>query len=148
MYLAWYGGTSFGIEDNNNNVHEIAGVVGYNTDWDLAIIRTNAVTSLPSLSLGSLSTVQKGDQVVAIGSPLGLLNTVTSGVVSNVHNVEGNNIFQISAPLAPGSSGGVLLNMKGQVIGVTWMGIEGTDLNFVIPVDYLLPLYEPVKSMH
>lgn len=132
--------------DNDGNYIEVAGVVGYDIDMDLAILRAHVVTTLPAISLGRLSTVKKGDQVVAIGSPSGLLNTVSTGIVSNIHNVEGITLIQITAPLAPGSSGGVLLNMQGQAVGVTFMGIEATDLNFVIPIDYLLPLYDPIKN--
>ena len=141
------GGESFELMDNDGEIIEVTGVVAYDIDWDLAILRTPSVTSIPALTLGRLSTVKKGDQIVTIGSPLGLLNSVSTGIVSNIHFIEGVNLIQITAPLAPGSSGGPLLNLQGQVIGVTFMGIEGTDLNFVIPIDYLLPMYEPIKGM-
>src|SRR5439155_3723296 len=94
---------------------------------DLAVIKVNAPSSLlHPLSLADSSTVQVGDDVVAIGSPFGLEGTITSGIVSALHrditapnNFTITNTIQTDAAINHGNSGGVLLNMAGDVIGVT-----------------------------
>jgi putative serine protease PepD len=104
-----------------------AKVVDSDTSLDLALIKVNAPSSqLHPLSLDDSSTVQVGDAVVAIGSPFGLNETVTSGIVSAVHreitatnNATIQNAIQTDAAINHGNSGGPLLNAEGQVIGVT-----------------------------
>jgi S1-C subfamily serine protease len=103
-----------------------ATVVNSDTSLDLALIKVNAPSSqLHPLSLGDSSTVQVGDAVVAIGSPFGLNETVTSGIVSALHrdinatnNATIQNAIQTDAAINHGNSGGPLLNAEGQVIGV------------------------------
>src|SRR5262249_39744613 len=104
---------------------------------DLAVVRIDA-DGLPVLILGR-SEVHAGDPVVAIGHPLGLEDTVSSGLVSAVRRVnESLTVIQISAPIAPGSSGGPLFDDRGEVIGVaTALAARGQNLGFGMPVTYL-----------
>ena len=81
--------------------------------------------------------VSVGDQVIAIGNPLGLENTVSTGIISAIRNVEGIVYYQITAPLSKGNSGGPLFDDKGRVIGINTWGInDGQNLNFALPIDY------------
>ena len=101
-------------------------VLGSDASTDLAVIRVDAPASLLSpIALGDSSAVQVGDGVVAIGSPFGLEETVTSGIVSALHrqmtapnNFAINDSIQTDAAINHGNSGGPLLNTKGEVIGV------------------------------
>jgi putative serine protease PepD len=104
-----------------------ATVVGSDTGADLAVIRVQNVpqSELHPLAIGDSSAVQVGDSVIAIGSPFGLPNTVTAGIVSAVgRTINAPNQFtipnaiQTDAPINPGNSGGPLLNAAGQVIGL------------------------------
>ena len=103
-----------------------ARVLGSNTGADLAVIRVNVPSSaLHPLPFADTSTVHVGDGVIAIGSPFGLPNTVTSGIVSAVgRTISAPNQFTIAnaiqtdAPINPGNSGGPLINSNGQVIGL------------------------------
>jgi putative serine protease PepD len=103
-----------------------ATVVGTDSSTDLAVIKINAPASeLKPIALGDSSTVQVGDGVVAIGSPFGLAGTVTSGIVSALgRTIQAPNQFSIQgaiqtdAAINHGNSGGPLLNLRGQVIGV------------------------------
>ncbi len=103
-----------------------AKLVNSDVSLDLAVIKVDAPTSqLHPLSLGDSSDVQVGDAVVAIGSPFGLSETVTSGIISAVHreitatnNATIQNAIQTDAAINHGNSGGPLLNAQGQVIGV------------------------------
>jgi hypothetical protein len=108
---------------------------------DLAILRIRA-KDLPVLPLGDSGAVKPGEHVVAIGHPMGLGDTVSDGLVSAVRVLDPTvTLLQISAPIAPGSSGGPIFNERGEVIGVaTLYSAEGQNLNFGVPVSYLKPL--------
>jgi S1-C subfamily serine protease len=105
-------------------------IVGRDPYADIAIIKADGISRLPALTLGNSSSVAVGDPVIAVGSPLGLADTVTSGIVSAVDRpvqpgqTAGTtpqvffDAIQTDAPINPGNSGGPLVNAKGQVIGV------------------------------
>jgi S1-C subfamily serine protease len=103
-------------------------VVGRDPYSDLAVIKVMGIGGRPALTLGNSSSVEVGDPVIAVGSPLGLADTVTSGIVSAVNrpvqpgNTAGSpdyfDAIQTDAPINPGNSGGPLVNSRGQVIGV------------------------------
>ncbi|HEX6037011.1 surface-adhesin E family protein [Longimicrobium sp.] len=77
-----------------------------------------------------------GEEVVAIGAPEGLTNTVSNGIVSAYREVEGQRMMQITAPLSEGSSGGPVLNRRGEVVGVSVAIYQaGQNLNFAVPLD-------------
>jgi S1-C subfamily serine protease len=134
-------------------------LVGRDPYSDIAVLKVAGLTDLPALPLGNSASVEVGDPVIAIGSPLGLADTVTSGIISAVNrpvqpgsgNGSSPQVFydaiQTDAPINPGNSGGPLVNARGQVIGVDaaieTLGdnpITGTQggsigLGFAIPVD-------------
>lgn len=78
-----------------------------------------------------------GDKVYTIGSPYGLENTVSEGFVSGIREMDGMTLIQHTADTESGSSGGVLMDEYGYVIGVTSSGYEGTNLDFAIPIKYV-----------
>lgn len=78
-----------------------------------------------------------GDKVYAIGSPLGLENTVSEGIVSGIRTLNGITLIQHTADTDHGSSGGALLDEEGYIIGVTSSGYDGTNLDFAIPISYV-----------
>jgi len=74
-----------------------------------------------------------GEKIVTIGNPNGLINTVADGIVSNTRKQLNYTLIQITLPISHGSSGGALLNMEGELVGITSSGIEGGgDLNFAV----------------
>ncbi len=120
------------IEPSDGEVHvvysdgeeETAQIVGRTEDYDMAVLRVKRKGLVP-LVLADSSKIQVGDPVIAIGSPLGLDATVTTGIVSSVHRPLGGysgkafvDAIQTDAAINPGNSGGPLLNFKGEVIGV------------------------------
>src|SRR5512132_1079633 len=119
------GATSISVRFWNGKTYK-AEVVGSDPSTDLAVIKVDAPASvLTPLTLADSSTVSVGDPVVAIGSPFGLENTVTSGIVSALHrsmtspnNFSIDDSIQTDAAINHGNSGGPLLNGSGQVIGV------------------------------
>ena len=104
-------------------------VVGTDPSGDLAVVRAQGVSGLTPIAIGSSKDVKVGEQVVAIGSPLGMQGTVTNGIVSALNrpvaagdgsggNVSVIDAIQTDAAINPGNSGGALVNMNGELIGV------------------------------
>ena len=85
------------------------------------------------------SALMTGQTVYAIGSPYGLSNTISDGIISNAdRKLNDLDYIQISAPISPGSSGGALINEYGKVIGITCAGItDGENLNLAVPIKYI-----------
>ena len=89
--------------------------------------------------------VQVGETVYAVGNPRGLEGTFSDGIISSIRPVGTDKLIQITAPLFPGSSGGPVLNRRGEVIGVSVLTIrDGQNLNFAIPSNYLKGLLSKV----
>ncbi len=113
--------------------------------WDVALLRIEA-NNLPALDLGTgLETVSVGESVLAVGHPEGLEGTVSTGIVSAVRFDEDMEIhlIQTTAPISKGSSGGPLLNVYDEVIGInTHTYVRGQNLNFAVPVDFMHQLLD------
>ena len=114
---------------------------------DIAILSTATPHNLTLLQPGNSNTLQKGEKVVAIGSPLGLLNTVSTGVFSGYTNENGMDVLQFTASISSGSSGGALFNDKGEVLGITFASYEvGQNLNLAIPMTQVERIWNNRKS--
>jgi len=109
-------------------------------ELDIAVLRIpSADASQPILRLGSATQARAGQEVMALGSPLGLQNTVTRGIVSAVRQVGTLTLVQTDAAINPGNSGGPLLARSGEVIGITTMGIGSAvaqGLSFAVAIDH------------
>ncbi len=133
----------------NHSELPVVEIMGIDPERDLAIIRVEPRKPLPTLTLGDSDAVHAGDPVVAIGHPLGLEDTVSNGLVSAIREVDPSlTVLQISAPIAPGSSGGPLFNDKGEVIGVAAaISRQGQNLNFGLPIAYVKSLIKHPQPM-
>lgn len=125
----------------DGRLYNVVKIQAYDPDRDIAIFQLGRKTAggieepkaLPFLTLAP-GDVQVGDRIATIGSPEGLTNSVSDGIVSAVRSDGGQRFFQISAPISPGSSGGPVLNLDGQVVAIsTFQLVEGQNLNFAIP---------------
>jgi S1-C subfamily serine protease len=125
-----------------------ASVYGIDTLTDLAIVKVNA-TGLPTAPIGDSSTIEVGQQAIAIGSPLGTFtDSVTSGIISalgrSIPVEDGTvltNLIQTDTAINPGNSGGPLLDPSGKVIGINTAGAgQAQGINFAIPIDIAKPL--------
>ena len=91
--------------------------------------------------------LRPGEHVIAIGSPRGLSNTVSDGIVSATRNLDGQDAIQHTAPISPGSSGGALLDWSGALIGMnSWTLSDSQNLNFAIPARYLVASLAAAKK--
>jgi V8-like Glu-specific endopeptidase len=127
--------------------YEIAGIVGSDAKRDLVLLKITGVKA-PPLSLGDANQVAVGDEIYVISNPQGLEGTLSQGIVSGIRQIGSDILFQITAPISPGSSGGPVLNSQGKVIGIavaTFTG--GQNLNFAIPVSYLTSLLSKMKPL-
>lgn len=120
----------------DGKVIDIDSVTAFDIEKDLAVFQVKG-SDFSYLSVGDSNDISGGEKIYAIGSPLGLDNTISEGVVSNPNRKLGDNrLIQISAPISSGSSGGALINNNGKVIGITSSGmIDGQNLNFAVPID-------------
>jgi hypothetical protein len=120
-------------------------VLAFDVRKDIAIIKI-AGFDLPTVALGNSNNLQVGEPVLAVGSPLGLQGTVTTGVVSSVRDDPaggGFKVLQTDASVNPGNSGGPLVNRQAEVIGIVTFKIRGGEnLNFAIPINYLRGLVD------
>lgn len=131
------------IKLQGNKIYRNVFLVGRDKRKDLAIIRIRA-DNLPVAPLGDSTKVKIGEKVIAIGNPLGYERTVSDGIISGIREEEGMEYLQITTPISPGSSGGALLNMYGEVVGITSIGYFGfaQNLNFAVPINYVRSLVE------
>lgn len=121
------------IEDDDV-VYRTDEMIKYNSVLDLAVIRIGRTLKPLPVYQGGKKLV-RGQKVVAIGSPLGLFNSVSDGIISGFRKIDSVDMIQFTAPISHGSSGGAVLNMQGEVIGISTAGIDqGQNLN--LAVDY------------
>ena len=116
-----------------------AKVVGWDPSVDLALVKADVKPGFV-FSLGSASDLDVGDRILAVGAPLGLEHTVTSGIISAVNRDVGmpEKVIQIDAAVNSGNSGGPVVDSDGRVQGIVFAGLaEYQGLNFVIPVESL-----------
>ena len=130
------------LQDDPPGVLHDAKVIGTDQETDLAVIKINVDRALPTAKLGNSDSMQVGDWVLAVGSPFGLQETVTAGIVSAkgrsiVPNRQFQSFIQTDAAINPGNSGGPLVNMAGDVIGINTAIL--TDTNGYAGVGFALP---------
>jgi S1-C subfamily serine protease len=118
-------------------------------DQDLAVLRVSGGRAAPAtLPLGDLRSVRIGEEVIAIGSPFGLQNTVTRGIVSALRRSGTLMLLQTDAAINPGNSGGPIVDRRGRVIGVATMtsGV-GESLGFAIAIDHVRALVDSGSAL-
>jgi serine protease Do len=134
-----------------------AHVIGFDKATDLAVIKIDTSTPLPTVKLGNSDTVEVGDWVEAIGSPFSYSQTVTAGIISAKNRTidrgpsgQFQHFIQTDAAINPGNSGGPLLNMNGEVIGVNTAiitesgGYQG--IGFALPSSTVVAIYNDLVS--
>ena len=123
----------------DGTMFSIDSVIALDPERDIAILKTNSTPHILPLAIGSSAGLEKGEKVIAIGSPLGLMNTVSTGVFSGYNTTDTMQEIQFSASISHGSSGGALFNNAGEVSGITSASYsEGQNLNVAVPIQYVV----------
>ncbi|ARI77793.1 S1C family serine protease [Halobacillus mangrovi] len=134
-------------------------VIGVSRDTDVAVVRVPGLKGKEPLPIRPEGGAELLDEVLALGSPLGMQNTVTRGEISglnrnlNIDPFEYKDVYQISAPISPGNSGGPLIDSHtGEVIGINSAKLGKESIGFSIPIASVLPMVnnwsaEPMKSL-
>lgn len=128
-----------------------AKIIGSDKRTDVAVVKIEA-TGLPAVKIGDMNRLKVGEWVMAIGSPFGLENTVTAGIVSAKQRDTGDYLpfIQTDVAINPGNSGGPLLNMRGEVVGINSQiysrsgGFQG--ISFAIPIDEATRVADQLRS--
>jgi len=140
---------SIWVRLSNGGLFTVNDILNVDKAGDIAVLKVHG-RKLPIVKMGDSRTAKVGDAVVAIGHPLALAiaislemeieSSATEGIISARRTLKqsGRQILQISAPISPGSSGGTLLNMRGEVIGMTTATIAGgQNINFAVPINQI-----------
>lgn len=131
-----------------------AELIGVDKQTDLALLKIEATEDLPAASFGNSDLVEVGEWVIAVGNPFGFDRTVSFGIVSGKGRVISdlpsetpllNNFIQTDAAIDPGSSGGPLVNLRGEIIGINSIGI-GRGQGFTIPSNMARDVVERLRS--
>ncbi|QOR67861.1 trypsin-like peptidase domain-containing protein [Cytobacillus suaedae] len=124
-------------------------VIGISSETDIALIRVPGLAGIEPLPIAKERKAEIGDEVLALGTPLGFQNTVTTGIISGVDrdlDIEPfhyEDVYQISAPIARGNSGGPLIDRKtGEVIGINSAGIIEGVIGFSIPISSIIGMID------
>ncbi len=130
-----------------------ATVIGRDPKTDLAVLKVDSPTPLPYLKLGNSREIRVGDWVIAIGNPFGLGGSVSAGIISararDIHSGPYDDYLQTDAAINKGNSGGPMLNMKGEVIGVNSAIFSPTGgsigIGFAVPTSLAAPIIDQLQ---
>ena len=130
-----------------------ARIIGEDAPTDVAILKIDVNDSLPTIRLGDSDNLEVGEWVMAVGTPFGLDNSVSSGIVSGKGRHIGESydrLIQTDAPLNPGSSGGPLINLNGQVVGINKAIVSETGgsigISFATPINLIKEILPQLES--
>lgn len=129
-------GYSAKIKLSDSSIYDVLYVIGYDEERDIAILQIDG-NGFNYLEMANSDNIVAGENVFCIGSPLGLDNTISTGVVSNTNRIDSNlSYIQITAPISSGSSGGAVIDEYCKVIGISCGAYtEGQNLNLAIPIN-------------
>ena len=138
----------------NNDETFVAEVVGLDSRMDLALLKIDTKKDLPFITFGDSKNTKVGEWVIAIGNPLGLGGSVTAGIISavgrDIRSGPYDSFIQTDAPINKGNSGGPLINLNGEVIGVNTMIFSQTGgsigIGFSIPSELVQPVISQLKE--
>ncbi len=137
-------GRPFTIELPSGRMLPVLAVESSDRSSDLALLRVDVGNEkIPSLELSDKPLPSRGSRVLAFGNPLGMRDSVVTGIVSAIQDIEGREMIQLAMPIQPGNSGGPLVDSQGKVIGIINMKSAIDDnLGFAIPINQLDALRE------
>lgn len=139
-----YAGSEKIVVKHKNKIVEYTSIIGLDVEKDILILKI-ANNTFPHIVIGNSTLLKIGQKIYAIGSPMGLENTITEGIISGLRSGTemSKDFIQISAAISHGSSGGAVLDTKGKLIGISTSTVtDGQNLNFAIPINEVLRIYK------
>jgi serine protease Do len=129
-----------------------ARILGLDPVLDIALLRVDSTTALPAARLGDSAAVKVGDEVVAIGNPIGLDQTMTRGIVSGLNRllpgISDEPMIQTDAPINPGNSGGPLVDRCGGVVGInTLISEDAQSIGFAVPINAAKSILRDLREL-
>src|SRR5215467_9531102 len=143
------GAASLRVKLPGGDAYKTSDLIDVDDAKDIAVVKIKGF-KLPVVTLGDSDKAETGEAVIAISSPEGLVNSISTGVISGVRRFDTHRVFQITAPISNGSSGGALFNSRGEVIGViTYLFKSGQNINFAVPINYARGMIgdQPTKTL-
>jgi S1-C subfamily serine protease len=132
---------------HDQSIHDVDYVIAFDMQHDIAALKMSG-GALPSVHLGDSMAIKTGDHVTVLGAPLGLESTLSDGIISAVREAGSFRIFQTSAPISHGSSGGPLFDDYGNVIALAVATMAtGENLNFAVPIDLAKTLLKSERQI-
>ena len=134
------------VSDDQDQYY-ITKIIASDKEMDIAILQFDQYIEATPLELVGSANLKRSQPVVAIGSPAGLMNTISMGNISRFYQKDGHDWIQFTAPISSGSSGGALLNDQGKVIGITTATYASTqNINMAVKAENVIRLYENAKG--
>ncbi len=151
------GDASIIYAEHNGTYIQLDSIVAMDPKRDILILQLKKVSdnnnyeNIPNIRIADSDLLKVGQKIYAIGSPLGFENTISEGIISGLRQTKNKqqNMIQISAPISSGSSGGAVLNAKGELIGISTMVMSGEavqNLNFALAINDVINVAEKKQS--
>lgn len=130
------GAVSATVKLIDGSTYKVINIIGFDANQDLAVLKING-SNLPTVKLGDSNKISNGEKIVAIGSPKGLENSISEGIISNKsRSIDRLKFIQFTAPISAGSSGGALINYNAEIIGITSATRKDSqNINLAIPIN-------------
>lgn len=139
--------SAYVLLDGQGKKYKVSGYVAIDRANDLAIIKVPELYG-NKIKLGTEFLPEIGEKIYAVGNPKGFNGTFSEGIISGIRDLKTSEVLQITAPISPGSSGGPVLNSSGNVVGIAFASYtDGQNLNFAIPVKYLINLKSKIGTL-
>ena len=139
--------SAYVLANGQEKKYKVDGYLSIDTPNDLVILKVSGLKQ-KSMILNKGTIPEIGERIYAIGNPKGFNGTFSEGIISGIRDFDRNQVLQITAPISPGSSGGPVLNLTGDVVGIAFATYsEGQNLNFAIPIKYLFALKDNLGSL-
>jgi len=123
------------VKTKDGRVFPVVGIIGFDASRDVCLLKIDAY-GLPIARLGDANDLEPGAKVYTIGAPLNLAYSITDGLLSGKRRLFSRGLIQFTAPMSPGNSGGPVIDVYGNVVGIaTFYYAGGQNLNFATPVD-------------
>lgn len=128
-----------------NKIFQTIEIISEDEFKDILILKVKDLDLQP-ITIGSSTNLKHGQRIYSIGSPEGFENTISEGIISGFRQIDNSvNVIQMTAPITEGSSGGAIVNTKGELIGLSMSGQHEGNIYFAIPVNDIIPLINNIR---